>query len=163
MTLLAKHNGSWVILVSFIIALLLTTIPLPGLLTDWRPAWVAMMLIYWCIVLPERVGIGIAWVLGLILDVYTGALLGQNALGLSVVAYLTLRLHKQLRVFPPLQQAVPICVCLLLLQFFTLWIRGIIGVPPQHWSFWAPVASSMLLWPVFFSIMRGVRRRYNVF
>ncbi len=163
MTLLVKHNGGWVILFSFIIALLLTTIPLPGLLTDWRPAWVAMMLIYWCIVLPERVGVGIAWLLGLILDVHTGALLGQSALGLAVVAYLTLRLHKQIRVFPPLQQSVLICVYLLVLQFFTLWIRGIIGVPPQHWSFWAPVASSMLMWPVFFYIMGGIRRKYNVF
>ena len=44
-----KHHGGWVILLSFLIALLLTTIPLPGPLTDWRPAWVAMMLIYWCI------------------------------------------------------------------------------------------------------------------
>ena len=160
---LVKHNGGWVILASFIIALLLTTIPLPGWLNDWRPAWVAMMLIYWCIVLPERVGIGIAWLLGLMLDVHTGALLGQNALGLSVIAYLTLRLHKQIRIFPPLQQSVLICFYLLLFQFLTLWIRGIIGVPPQHWSFWAPVVSSMLLWPVFFIIMRATRRKYNVF
>ena len=160
---LVKHNGGWVILASFIIALLLTTIPLPGWLNDWRPAWVAMMLIYWCIVLPERVGIGIAWLLGLMLDVHTGALLGQNALGLSVIAYLTLRLHKQIRLFPPLQQSVLICFYLLLFQFLTLWIRGIIGVPPQHWTFWAPVVSSMLLWPVFFIIMRATRRKYNVF
>lgn len=159
----ARHNGGWVILLSFVIALLLTAIPLPAWLTGWRPAWIAMMLVYWCIVLPERVGIGTAWTIGLVLDVYTGALLGQNALGLSVVAYLTLRLHKQIRVFPPLQQSVLIGVCLVLLQSLTLWIRGITGVPPQHWSFWAPAASSMLLWPVFFYIMRGVRRRYNIF
>ena len=160
---LVKYNGGWVIAVSFIIALLLTTIPLPGWLSDWRPAWVVMMLIYWCIALPERVGIGIAWILGLLLDVHTGALLGQNALGLSVIAYLTLRLHKQIRIFPPLQQSILICFYLVLFQFFTLWIRGITGIPPQHWSFWAPVASSMLLWPFFFFIMRGVRRKYNVF
>ena len=160
---LVRHNGGWVILVSFIIAFLLTTIPLPGWLADWRPAWVAMMVIYWCIVLPERVGVAIAWILGLLLDVYTGALLGQNALGLSIIAYLTLRLHKQIRIFPPIQQSVLICIYLLLFQFFSLWIRGIIGVPPQHWTFWAPVLSSMLLWPIFFIIMRNIRRRYNVY
>ena len=159
----ARHNGGWVIAASFIIALLLTTIPLPGWLSDWRPAWVAMMLIYWCVVLPERVGVGIAWMLGLLLDVHTGALLGQNALGLSVVAYLTLRLHKQIRTFPALQQSVLICFYLLLLQFFTLWIRGIAGIPPQHWLFWAPVASSVLLWPFFFFAMRRIRSRFNVF
>lgn len=158
-----RHNGGWVILVSFIIAFLLTTIPLPGWLADWRPAWVAMMVIYWCIVLPERVGVAIAWIFGLLLDVYTGALLGQNALGLSIIAYLTLRLHKRIRIFPPVQQSVLICIYLLLFQFFTLWIRGIIGVPPQHWTFWAPVLSSMLLWPIFFIIMRNIRRKYNVY
>lgn len=160
---LVRHNSGWVILVSFIIAFLLTTIPLPGWLADWRPAWVVMMVIYWCLVLPERVGVAIAWVLGLLLDVYTGTLLGQNALGLSVIAYLTLRLHKQIRIFPPLQQSVLICIYLLLFQFFTLWIRGIIGVPPQHWTFWAPVLSSMLLWPIFFIIMRNIRRKFNVY
>ena len=160
---LVRHNRGWVILVSFIIAFLLTTIPLPGWLADWRPAWVVMMVIYWCLVLPERVGVAIAWVLGLLLDVYTGTLLGQNALGLSVIAYLTLRLHKQIRIFPPLQQSVLICIYLLLFQFFTLWIRGIIGVPPQHWTFWAPVLSSMLLWPIFFVIMRNIRRKFNVY
>ena len=160
---LVRHNNGWVILVSFIIAFLLTTIPLPGWLADWRPAWVVMMVIYWCIILPERVGVAIAWVLGLLLDVYTGTLLGQNALGLSVIAYLTLSLHKQIRIFPPLQQSVLICIYLLLFQFFTLWIRGIIGVPPQHWAFWAPVLSSMLLWPIFFIIMRNIRHKFNVY
>lgn len=160
---LLRHNRGWVILASFIIAFLLTTIPLPGWLADWRPAWVVMMVIYWCIVLPERVGVAIAWVLGLLLDVYIGTLLGQNALGLSVIAYLTLRLHKQIRIFPPLQQSVLICIYLLLFQFFTLWVRGITGVPPQHWTFWAPVLSSMLLWPIFFIIMRNIRRKFNVY
>ena len=160
---LVRHNAGWVILASFVIGFLLTTIPLPGWSADWRPAWVVMMVIYWCIVLPERVGVAIAWILGLLLDVYTGSLLGQNALGLSVIAYLTLRLHKQIRIFPPLQQSVLICIYLLLFQFFTLWIRGIIGVPPQHWTFWAPVLSSMFLWPIFFMIMRSVRRKFNVY
>ena len=158
----ARHNGGWVILISFIVAFLLTTIPLPGWLTDWRPAWVAMVLIYWCIVLPERIGVVTAWILGLVLDVYTGTLLGQNALALSVIAYVTLRLHKQIRLFPPTQQSVLICFYLLLFQFFTLCIRAIIGVPPQHWTFWAPVLSSMVLWPVFYLLMRGTQRKYNV-
>lgn len=160
---LVRHNGGWVIAVSFIIALLLTTIPLPGWLGDWRPAWVAMMLIYWCMVLPERVGVSIAWVLGLLLDVHTGALLGQNAMGLSVIAYLTLRLQRQIRIYPLLQQSIFICFYLLLLQFFTLWIRGIAGIPPQQWLFWAPVASSVLLWPLFSHMMHSIRHKFNVF
>ena len=163
MTQRARHSGGVAILFSFILALLLTSVPLPAALEAWRPSWVAMTLIFWCIVLPDRVGIGAAWVLGILLDVQTGALLGQNALGLTIIAYLTLRLHKQIQVFPLLQQSVVICFYLLLLEFFTLWIRGITGVPPQHWSFWAPALSSMLLWPLFFYTMNAVRHKYKAF
>ena len=157
-----RHKAGWVIILSFIIALLLTVVPLPGWLTDYRPAWVVMVLIYWCMALPDRVGIGIAWLLGLVLDVHTGALLGQNALGLSVIAYLTIRMHEQIRVFPLVQQSLLICFYLIIFQFFTLWIRGIMGVPPQHWSFWTPAVTSMLLWPLLLVIMRGTQRKYNV-
>ena len=163
MTRPAQRGGSVAIFLSFVIALLLTSVPLPENLAAWRPSWVAMTLVFWCVTLPERVGIGSAWILGLLLDVQTGALLGQNALGLSVIAYLTLRLHKQLRVFPPLQQSILICFYLLLLGFFTLWVRGVTGVPPQHWTFWAPAASSTLLWPLFFHIINSAYRRSKAF
>ncbi len=158
-----RHNGGWVIVMSFIIALMLTAMPLPGWAVNWCPAWVAMVLVYWCMALPERVGIGIAWLLGLVLDVQTGALLGQNALGLAVIAYLTTQMHRRIRVFPLAQQAVLVCIYLLVFQFFTLWIRGIMGVPPQHWSFWMPAITSMLLWPWLFIILRDIRRKYHVF
>jgi len=148
---------------SFIIALMLTAMPLPEWAVNWRPAWVAMVLVYWCMALPERIGIGTAWMLGLVLDVQTGALLGQNALGLTVIAYLTTRMHQRIRVFPLMQQAVLVCMYLLLFQFFTLWIRGIMGVSPQHWSFWMPAITSMLLWPWLFIILRDIRRKHHVF
>ncbi len=157
------HSGTVAICLSFVVALILTSVPLPAALAAWRPSWVAMTLMFWCLVLPDRIGIGSAWVLGILLDVQGGALLGQNALGLCIIAYLTLRLHKQIRVFPLLQQSVVICFYLLLLEFFTLWVRGITGVPPQHWTFWAPAASSMLLWPLFFATMNAVRHKYKAF
>ena len=160
--LVAKHNAGWVIILSFIVALLLTAMPLPEWLVNWWPAWLVMVLVYWCMALPQRVGIGIAWALGFLLDVQTGALLGQNALGLSVIAYFTSQTHRQIRVFPLIQQSLLICFYLILFQFYTLWIRGMTGVPPQHWSFWAPAVTSMLLWPWLFIIMRGIRHKYRV-
>ena len=158
-----RHNGGWVIIASFVLALMLTAMPLPDWAVNWRPAWLAMVLIYWCMALPERVGIGIAWLLGLVLDVQTGTLLGQNALGLSVLAYIILQTHQRIRVFPLVQQAVLVCVYLLVFQFFTLWIRGIMGVPPGHWTFWMPAVTSMLLWPWMFILLRDIRRKFHVF
>ena len=83
---LNKNNGTWVIVASLIVAFMLTAMPLPSWAVSWRPAWVAMVLIYWCMALPQRMGIGISWVLGLLLDVQQGTILGQHAIGLAIVA-----------------------------------------------------------------------------
>ena len=102
---LMRHHGSWVIWASFIVALTLTMLPLPHWAELFRPEWVALALIYWCMALPERVGVGVGWSMGILLDVVKGTLLGQNALALTLIAYLTLRLHQRVRVFPLWQQA----------------------------------------------------------
>ncbi len=115
-----KHHGGWVIIASLILAFMLTAMPLPEWAVNWRPAWVAMFLIYWCMALPDRVGIGIGWLLGLLLDVQQGTVLGQNALGLAVIAYVTLRSHQRIRVFPLVQQAILVCCYVLLFKLLVL-------------------------------------------
>lgn len=158
-----RHHGGGIIVATFVVAFMLTAMPLPDWAVNWRPAWVAMVLIYWCIALPDRAGIGIAWMLGLLLDVQQGTLLGQNALGLTIVAFISLKSHQRMRMFPLVQQAILTGGYVLLLQFMTLWIRGIMGVPPEHWTFWMPAFTSMLLWPWVFIVMRDLRRTYHVF
>ncbi|MEE9287025.1 MAG: rod shape-determining protein MreD [Gammaproteobacteria bacterium] len=158
----AKRHGSWVIVLSFVAAFLLDAMPLPDWAVDARPLWVALVLIYWCMALPERIGIGIAWVLGLLLDVMQGTLLGQYALGLVVVAYVTVQTHRGVRVFPLLQQAVLVGFLLLFYLLLSLWVRGIVGLPPEKWSYWLPAVTSMVLWPWIFIILRDLRRKYNV-
>jgi rod shape-determining protein MreD len=158
----AKHHGSGVIIFSFIIALMLTAMPLPEWAINWRPAWVAMVLIYWCMALPHRVGIGVGWSLGILLDVLQGTLLGQNAIGLTILAFLTLKSHQRVRMYPLVQQALVICIFVLAYQLLSLWVRGIMGVPPRSWTYWMPAFTSMVLWPWLFIILRDIRRRYHV-
>lgn len=158
-----KHHGGWIIVASFVAAFMLTAMPLPEWAVNWRPAWIAMVLIYWCMALPQRVGIGIAWLLGLLLDVQQGTVLGQNALGMALVAYVMVQSYQRVRVYPLFQQALVVFACLMVFQLVTLWIRGMMGVPPQHWTFWMPAATSMLLWPWLFIILRDLRRSYHVF
>ena len=155
-------SGRWVIAASFVVAFLLTAMPLPAWALTWRPEWVALVLMYWCMALPDRVGVGIAWLLGLLLDVQQGTVLGQHALGLALVAYVTLQSHQRVRVFPLKQQALVVCAYLLMFEFVTLWIRGMMGTPPNHWSFWMPAFTSMVLWPWLFIILRDLRRTHHV-
>ena len=157
-----KAHGGEIIALSFIGALALTVFPLPDWLAIARPEWVALVLIYWCMALPNRVGVGIAWGLGLILDVLRVGLLGQNALTLCIIAYITLKLYQRLRVFPLWQQALSVLVLVSLSQMLNLWIKGITGQPIDLMTYWLPSLSSMIAWPLVFITMRALRRKFKV-
>jgi len=156
------RSGGVVIAGSFLVALLLTAMPLPAWAVPWRPAWVAMVLAYWCMALPHRVGIGVGWMLGILVDVLQGALLGQNAVGFAIIAYVVVSWHQRLRMFPLVQQALLIGLLVAISLMFSSWVRGIMGVPPRSWTYWLPAVTSMVLWPWLFIILRDLRRRYHV-
>ena len=160
--MLNKNTGGWILFISLLIAFLFTALPLPHWADDWRPAWVAMVLIYWCMALPERIGIGIAWCMGLLLDVQQGALLGQNALGLALIAYFVIQIHKRFRLFPLVQQSCLVGFIIIFYLLISSWVTGIMGIPPKTWTYWMPAISSMVLWPWLFVILRDIRRQYNV-
>jgi rod shape-determining protein MreD len=152
----------YVIYLSLLIGFLLTLLPLPEWAQIYRPQWVALILIYWCMALPERVGVGVGFTTGLLLDVLMGTLLGQHALGLSVVAYLTLKLHLRVRVMPLRQQVFTIFILLLVERLLALWTTGAAGYPTPSLLYWIAPLVGMLLWPWVFLILRDVRRRFHV-
>ncbi|NOY71991.1 MAG: rod shape-determining protein MreD [Gammaproteobacteria bacterium] len=155
-------HGQFYLYVTFAIALCLTVVPLPDWAVTWRPEWIPLVLIFWCINLPQRIGIGTAWVVGILLDVLQGALLGQHAFALTIIAFLSLKLHKRLRVYPVWQQTLSIFVLIMLYQLFLLWISGIAGVSSGYWYYWLPSLSSMLLWPLIDMLLRAVRRGFGI-
>ncbi|MBA2409523.1 MAG: rod shape-determining protein MreD [Gammaproteobacteria bacterium] len=142
-----SSSSALAIVSSFAVAGMLTLAPLPEWAVAWRPEWVALTLIYWVLTVPRQVGIGAGWTLGLIMDATQGTLLGAHALGFSVIAYITLRLYPRLRWFPLYQQAIFVGLMLLLYRSATLWINGMQGFAQESWLYWAPVLSSVLLWP----------------
>lgn len=157
-----RRHGGKVILVSFVVAMFLMVLPLPEWLRAFRPEWVTLVVIYWCLALPARVNIGFAWLAGLLVDVLTGTLMGQHALSMAVVAFVTVKLHKQIRVYPVWQQALSVFTMVALGQLLVVWIKGIIGESPQSWLYWAPSITSAIVWPWVFVMLRSLRRRYKV-
>ena len=157
-----KKQGGKIIFLTFLFALLLTVVPLPEWARAFRPEFVALVVIYWCLALPSRVNIGVAWIAGLFVDVLTGTLLGQHALALAIVAFVTAKLHKQIRVYPLWQQALTVCTLVALGQLLIVWIKGITGESPQSWTYWAPSVTSALIWPWVFMSLRNIRRKFRV-
>jgi rod shape-determining protein MreD len=157
-----KERGNWVIVMSFVVAMMLMALPMPDWAGIWRPAWVALVLIYWCMALPARIGIMVAFTLGIFLDVLAGTLLGQNALALSVVAFITLQFYQRVRVLPLWQQGITVFGLAFIHQVLVLWINGIQGMPVSFSAYWASPLISMVLWPWIFVVLRDLRRRYQV-
>lgn len=162
MSSLARSHGGGIIILSVLVAFVLTNLPLPEALRPMRPDWVLLVLIYWCMALPHRVGVGFGWLAGLFTDVLTGMLLGQHALAYSLVIFLTLKLHQRLRLYPLWQQSLSILVLLALGQLLLLWINGMIGRPIHSWAYWMPSLLGALLWPLLFVFLRGLRRAFRV-
>jgi len=146
---------------TFFVAFMLTIMPLPEWAIEFRPDWVTLVLVYWAMALPARVGVTIAWFIGLMLDVSHGAILGQNALGLVLVIYIVHIQHQRLRVASLVQQAIVIFFLLLLKQLIVLWVSGIVGHAPDTWLFFMPCLSGALLWPWIYIIMRDLRRKFG--
>ena len=162
MPITAAPQGGFLIFLTFITAFVLTIFPLPDVLVDWRPEWVAMTVIYWCIALPDRVGVIYAWFIGLFLDVLVGSVLGQHAFALATIAYLALRLHLRIRLFPLWQMALSVMLLVTLHQLITLWIKGYHAQGAQGWGYWWSSVTSLLLWPMVYKSLRFVRRTYRI-
>jgi len=147
-----------------VVAMLLTLLPLPHALDPFRPYWVGLVLVYWALEIREMVNLGMAFVIGLILDVLTGSLLGMNALSLVVLMYLVQRFRPRLRFFPPWQQALAVFGLLANDRIIRLWIASLMGEPMPTWHYWLSPLTGLVLWPWLFLLLdrvRAGRRRQN--
>ena len=122
-----------------------------------------MVLIYWTIALPYRIGIGSAWIAGLVLDVLEGSTLGVNALALVVVAYVALSLHLRLRMFSTLQQSGLVLALVGLNLMLCNWLQIVTGQSvSSNLMLLMAALTSAVIWPSLFQLLRQIRRSFDV-
>lgn len=154
-----REHDWFVPFVSVVAALALAVVPLPEVIGPFRPDWVALVLLYWSLVSPRRFGLLTAFWTGLALDTLNGALLGQHALALLVIVYLSRRFYLRLRVFPISQLTLAVAALLLLYGFVLFWVDGVAGRTVPLIERWAPVVSGMLLWLLVVGVLDRRRER----
>jgi len=147
------------VLITIVVGLMLMIAPLPDWMAAFRPDWLTLILIYWAMWMPRTWSVGSAWLIGLVLDVAHGTLLGQHALALCVVVYVTVRFHLLMRVFPMSQLTATVFSLLTLYQFLLFWINGVAGIPVEMINYWAPIISGTILWPIVTMFLHGARMR----
>lgn len=154
---MSRTRRGWLLPVSIVLALLLGVLPLPLTLQPLRPYWLALVAAYWLMEEPERVGIGVAFMLGLIGDLVYGGILGEQALRLVVMAFILQRFRSQLRFFPPLQQALAIGGLLLNDRVVTAAVHLALGEPQLPWAYWWAPLVGMALWAPVFLVLDALR------
>lgn len=151
-----------IIIATFAIGILLTLVPLPRAASVLRPDWVALILVYWCLAIPDRIGVGSAWVLGLLLDGFYGSLLGEQAFAKALLAFLTLRFTLRLRVFPRWQQSLAVGILIAFSDLWILMVKSLVHGTAPIWSDTAPMIANVIVWPFLFTVLREVRRRAKI-
>jgi rod shape-determining protein MreD len=134
-------------------------LPLPDWAQIYRPNWMALVLIYWSMALPKRVGLLFAFFSGIILDTSLGTLLGQHTLALVIIIAINMNFYQRIRVLALAQQAIYVFVLLLINQVVIVWVEGVLGRSTPLLAFFSAPFIGMLIWPWVFVILRDIRRK----
>ena len=133
---------------AIVIILLLSIYPLP-LWGQWlRPEFAVLAVIYWIMLAPFQLGMTLAWFFGLALDILEGGGLGQNALALTIIAYICALSHQQLKMFSLGAQSLAVLVLVLIYQLTAYWVNSLTGGSFESMMFLLPAVISALLWPL---------------
>ncbi|MFT3763185.1 MAG: rod shape-determining protein MreD [Pseudoxanthomonas sp.] len=154
---MSRPRIGWTLSASLLVALLLGLLPLPDTLLPLRPYWLALVLAYWAIEAPERVGLGFAFIVGIVADLIFGSLLGEQALRLTILVFILQRFRARLRFFPLAQQALVVGGLLLNDRIVGLLVHLALGEPRLPWSYWWAPLVGMGLWPPLFMLLDALR------
>lgn len=148
----------WFVALSLLVALAANMVPLSGVTEVLRPDFLALVLLYWCIQEPRHVGVGTAWITGLIMDVADATVFGQHALAYAVLAFAAGYFRRRVLRFPLWQQAVQVAVLLMLCAALVLVVRYVGGAALPSWTYVASPLVGALLWPLLSVLLQAPQR-----
>lgn len=150
-------SGLWILL-TFFLAYILNIATMNGEFI-WLPDFLAVTLAYWCIRQPRSVGMFTAFTCGILMDILTGSVLGQQALGYVTLAYLAYSLHRRVPWFGPLGQALHVLPLFFIAQVMVLIVRyWLDNILPNPLWLLQPMTSAVI-WPVWSYLMQTAQRR----
>jgi rod shape-determining protein MreD len=156
-----SHNGI-IIIFSLLIALIASIMPMPLAFDAFRPDWVLIVLVYWCLALPNKINIITAWLMGFLLDVLLGSILGIHAAAMALTMYIVIVNFQKIRNFSLWQQSLIIGVLAALYHLIVFWLQRFLTDAVFLPDYLYPVITSIVLWPWIFLLLRRVRRHFKI-
>lgn len=143
---------------TLVAALLLNLLPWSGWGLWLRPDFVALVVLYWCIDQPRKIGFTAAWLLGLLMDVSDGTFFGQHALAYSILAYAGIALHRRVQRFAVTPQALHVIPLLLMNDLIVLVIRLLAGADFPGYPYFIGSFVGGALWPLLSVLLKLPQR-----
>ncbi|MBY4596394.1 rod shape-determining protein MreD [Ottowia caeni] len=142
---------------SLLVALMLNLLPLGRL--AWMPDFLAVVLVFWSVNQPRRVGLGAAFIFGLCLDVHQASLLGQHALAYTVLIYFAIMIHRRILWFSVPGQAAQLIPLFAAAHAITIVLRLIGGAIFPGWQVLLAPLLEAALWPLVSALLLAPQRR----
>jgi rod shape-determining protein MreD len=159
-------QGGWVILLTVLVALLLSVAHLPEGWPGWlgwlRPNWLLLVTFFWVVELPHRVGMIAMWLLGVFLDILLAQPLGLNGLVLATTTYVAWRFFERLRMYSILQQCGVLFLLVLVAELFRAVVLGLDRERPWDWRVLLVPTMTTLLWPFAYLLLLRVRTTVRI-
>lgn len=142
---------------SLIIAFVLNILPWGS--WSWVPDFMALTLVFWSIYQPRRVGVGTAFLMGLVMDVHGAALLGQNALAYTLLSYFAITIHRRVLWFSPSAQSLYVLPLLVLMQVVQVMVQLAVSGKLPDWTYFIQSFVAIALWPPVCWLLLAPQRR----
>lgn len=154
-------NGGWLIAVTLVAAMLLGVVHLPETWPGWigwlRPNWLILVLFFWVIEVPRRVGLIAMWITGLFVDVLYADPIGLNGLILASVSYVGWRFFERLRMYSVLQQCGILFLLVLGAELLSVIVLGLGSERQWSWHVVTSAVVTTLVWPLMFLMLLRLR------
>lgn len=154
-----QTTNYFLIILTFLVGLFLTILPLPKATIWLWPQWMFALLLFWVITSPAQCGVLLAFIIGLCMDVVTGTAFGQHALVFVFLIYIVLKNHSAIVHFPPFQQGLIVGIATMM----NVILQGIIlhstGHTPHDALNLLSALTTFLIWPLLFVILNMLRPR----
>lgn len=158
----ARGSRWWVIPATLAVAMLLTMVPYPDWMRFAVPHWVSLVLFYWCLAVPDRIGVGTGWLVGLVMDLLLHTLFGVYAMTQAFVALVAITFHRRVRMYPLWQQCIVLLLVCVVEITFVAWVFQLTNDVGLRLIYWQAALTTALVWPVVYTVLRFVRQRSGI-
>ena len=158
----SRANLFWVLSASSFVGLVLTILPLPQAIFFYWPDWMALVVVYWSMSVPDRVGPWVGFTIGTLLEVLFVRNFGVLGLGLAILAFTVNRASQQLQMLSVWQQTIVVTLFVGGFKLLTGWLYGLINGFTITSEYWYSLLGCLVFWPFVSILLQEFRRSAQI-